>query len=94
MANPVRDNSAAQRYELEVAGKSAFISYRRSAGVVTLLHAEVPQELSGQGVGSQLARGTLELVRAQGSKVIPHCSFVASYLNKHPEFQDLLATPR
>jgi hypothetical protein len=94
MANSVRDNGAAQRYEMDVAGKSAFITYRRSPGVVTLLHAEVPQELSGQGIGSQLARGALELARAQGCKVVPRCPFIANYMKKHAEFQDLLADPR
>jgi predicted GNAT family acetyltransferase len=93
VANEVRDNSAAQRYEMEVAGKCAFITYRRSRGIVTLLHAEVPQELSGQGIGSQLVRGALELARAQGCKVIARCPFVASYIKEHTEFQDLLVAP-
>jgi hypothetical protein len=93
MANIVRDNSVGERYELDAAGTTAFITYRRSAGVVTLLHAEVPQELSGQGLGSQLVRGALELVRAQGAKVVPRCPFIASYMEKHPEFQDLRVDP-
>jgi len=94
MATSIRDNGAAQRYEMDVAGKSAFITYRRSPGVVTLLHAEVPSELSGQGLGSQLVRAALELIRAQGCKVVPHCAFVANYMKKHAEYQDLLADPR
>ena len=94
MATTVRDNGAAQRYEMDIAAKSAFITYRRSPGVVTLVHAEVPPELSGQGIGSQLVNGALELVRAQGCKVVPHCPFVANYMKKHAEFQDLLADPR
>jgi uncharacterized protein len=93
MANDVRDNGAAQRYEMDVAGKCAFITYRRAPGIVTLLHAEVPQKLSGRGIGSQLVRGALELARAQGCKVIPRCPFVASYMKKHTEFQDLRADP-
>jgi uncharacterized protein len=90
MANSVRDNRAAQRYEMDVAGKSAFITYRRSGDVVTLLHAEVPHELSGRGVGSALVQGTLELARRQGQKVVPRCPFVANYIKKHAQFQDLL----
>jgi uncharacterized protein len=88
------DNSTAQRYEMDVDGKSAFITYRRAPGVVTLVHAEVPPERSGHGVGSQLAHGTLELARTQGLKVVPRCSFIANYIQEHPEFQDLLADPR
>ncbi len=92
--NAVVDNSAAQRYEMDVDGKSAFITYRRSSGVVTLLHAEVPPELSRHGIGSELANGALELARTQGLKVVPRCSFIANYIRKHTEFQDLLAEPR
>ena len=92
--NAVVDNSAAQRYEMNLDGKSAFITYRRSPGVVTLVHAEVPPELSHHGLGSELARGALELARRQGLKVVPRCSFIASYIEAHPEFQDLLADPR
>lgn len=93
MPNMVRDNGADERYEMDVAGKRAFITYRRSPGVVTLLHAEVPQELSGQGLGSQLARGALELARAQGCKVVPRCPFIANYMQQHAEFHDLLVEP-
>jgi predicted GNAT family acetyltransferase len=79
---------------MDVEGKSAFITYRRSPGVVTLLHAEVPPELSDHGVGSKLTQGTLQLARTQGLKVVPRCPFIANYIRKHPEFQDLLADPR
>lgn len=92
--NAVVDNSAAQRYEMDVDGKRTFITYRRSPGVVTLLHAEVPPEISGHGIGSELARGVLELARTQGLKVVPRCSFIANYIQAHPEFQDLLAAAR
>jgi len=90
MANTVADNIAAQRYEMDVGGKSAFVTYRRAAGVVTLLHAEVPTEFAGRGFGSQLARGALELAREQGYKVVPRCPFIAHYAKRHAEFQDLI----
>ena len=93
MENSVRDNSAAARYELPVAGKAAFITYRRAGAVVTLLHAEVPPELRGHGVGAALVRGTLALARAHGDKVIARCPFIVTYIKRHAEFQDLLAAP-
>jgi predicted GNAT family acetyltransferase len=46
--------------------------------------------MSGHGVGSQLVRGALEAARARGLKVVARCPFVAAYLAKHPEFNDLL----
>jgi uncharacterized protein len=93
MANSVQDNSATARYEMQVEGKTAFITYRRAGTVVTLLHAEVPPELAGHGVGSALTRGTLELARARGDKVIARCPFIVTYIRRHAEFQSLLAAP-
>jgi hypothetical protein len=91
MPNSVRDNAAGQRYEMDLEGKSAFVTYRRRGSVMTLMHAEVPHELSGRGWGSALAQGTLQLARSQGYKIIARCPFIAHYIQKHPEFHDLLA---
>ena len=86
----VRANAVLHRFELEVDGVIAFSVYRRSAGVVTFIHTEVPEALAGKGVGSKLAQGALEMVRARGEKVIAECPFIAAYIKKHPELQDLL----
>ena len=90
MPNTVRDNPALSRFELEVEGHTAAAYYRRSPGVITFTHTEVPPELSGRGIGSQLVLGALAAVRAQGLKVVPKCPFVAAYMAKHAEFNDLL----
>ncbi|HTT02988.1 MAG TPA: GNAT family N-acetyltransferase [Steroidobacteraceae bacterium] len=90
--NTVRDNRERSRYELDTDRGRAFIDYRRSAGVVSLLHAEVPPSLRGGGIGSALVAGTLAIVRQQGERVVPRCPFVAIYIKRHPEFQDLLVS--
>lgn len=87
----VRDNSARQRYELEVAGELAFIDYRRDGRNVIMTHAEVPPAFRGGGIGSALVRGALALVRERGDKVVPLCPFVVHYVRRHPETHDLLA---
>ena len=84
------NNNAHHRYELKVDGHLAATYYKRDGGVVTFVHTEVPPELSGRGVASKLVRGALELVRAQGLKVVAKCPFVSAYMGKHPEFNDLL----
>ena len=92
MTATVRDNEAQQRYELQLEHGLAFIDYRRRGRVVTLTHAEVPPALRGGGVGAALVRGALERVRSAGERVVPRCSFVAQYIDRHPEVKDLLAT--
>jgi hypothetical protein len=88
--NAVRDNPARHRFELDVDGRTASAYYQLSPGVITFTHTEVPAEMSGHGIGSQLVRGALEAARAQGLKVVPKCPFVAAYMAKHAEFNDLL----
>ena len=91
MPSAVRDNPDRHRFELDADGHVAFSNYTRAGNVITIQHTEVPQELGGRGIGSALARGVLEFARAQGLKVVPRCPFVKSYIDKHPEFADLLA---
>ena len=88
--SPVRDNPAQQRYELDIDGHTAVAYYTLAPGVITFTHTEVPPALGGRGVGSQLARGALDDVRARGLKVVARCEFLASYIAKHPEYGDLL----
>jgi uncharacterized protein len=91
MSNDFRDNEARHRFELDVEGTTAFVSYRKSPDSITLVHTVVPPELGGKGVGSKLARATLDAVRAQGHKLIVECEFIRGYMLKHPEDNDLLA---
>lgn len=86
----VQDNEAKHQFELIVDGHTALAAYRLKPGVITFTHTEVPKELGGRGIGSQLAKGALDLVRARGLKVVPLCPFIKAYIEKHPEYQDLL----
>jgi predicted GNAT family acetyltransferase len=90
MSDTIRNNTKLHRFELDVDGRTAVSYYKLAPGVITFTHTEVPQELSGRGIGSKLARGTLEMARAQGLKVVAKCPFVAAYIGRHPEFNDLL----
>ncbi|HEV7165404.1 MAG TPA: GNAT family N-acetyltransferase [Gammaproteobacteria bacterium] len=89
----VQDNQAKNRFELHTAGITAFITYIKEGKVYSLVHEEVPEEASGKGIGSALAKGALDLLRSRGEKVIPRCPFIAAYMLRHKETQDLLADP-
>jgi predicted GNAT family acetyltransferase len=93
MADAVRDNAARSRYELEVSGQTAFLDYRQSGKLRVLTHAEVPQALRGAGIAARLTAGALELVRAEGGKVLPRCPYVVEFIERNPQFNDLLAAP-
>jgi predicted GNAT family acetyltransferase len=89
----VADHPGDLRYEIDVDGAAAgFIDYRRSDGVVELVHTEVARESQGKGVGAALVQGALDDLRTQGVKVLPSCPFVAAYIRRHPEYEDLVAS--
>jgi predicted GNAT family acetyltransferase len=85
----VRDNPALSRFELDVEGGLAFANYRRAPGTVIITHTETPRALRGRGIASELVQGALELIRAEGNRVVAGCGFVVDYLRRHPEFSDL-----
>ncbi len=87
----VRDNKTLQRFELDAEGQIAFANYRKTPQAVIITHTETPRALRGRGIASELVKGVLELIRADGQKVIAGCGFVADYLNKHSEYADLVA---
>jgi predicted GNAT family acetyltransferase len=91
MTSEVRDNADLRRFELEVDGAVAVAKYVRHDNVVTFTHTEVPEALGGRGIGSKLAEGALDMVRARGEKVVAQCPFVASWIARHPAYADLLA---
>jgi hypothetical protein len=88
----VRDEPAGARYELFVDGELAgFATYRRRDGVMTIPHAEIEPRFEGRGLGGRLARFALDDARRHGWRVVPACPFVASYIERHPEYSDLVA---
>ena len=91
MAMQITDNPAHQRFEVSLDDRTAFASYRRDGNVLLVYHTEVPREFEGRGIGSALVKGVLDIAREQGLKVKPFCSFVAAYMQRHPETADLRA---
>jgi predicted GNAT family acetyltransferase len=85
----VRDNKAQSRFELDVEGGVAFANYRVTPSTVIITHTEAPRALRGRGIASELVHGALELIRADGLKVVAGCGFVVDHLSKHPEYADL-----
>ena len=85
------DNTALHRFEMAVDGTVAFVTYTDQGDRIVLNHTEVPEALSGRGIGSNLARAALQEVRSRGLKVVPACEFIASYIQRHPEYRDMVA---
>jgi predicted GNAT family acetyltransferase len=86
----VRDNPAANRFEVEADGELATAEYTLTPNAIMFRHTEVPQALEGRGIGRALVVAGLKAARDRGLKVIPVCTFFAGYMRRHPETLDLL----
>jgi predicted GNAT family acetyltransferase len=90
MPDTIRDNTDLHRFELDVNGTTAIVTYRLTGDTITLLHTEVPKALEGQGIGSRLARGVLDAVRARHLKADVRCPFLKSWIERHPDYADVV----
>ena len=87
---PVNHNVAGHTFEVTVDGHRAVCDYTFADGKMVFTHTFVPSELRGRGLAELLVRAGLAEARASGRKVEPACSYVATFIQRNKEFQDLL----
>ncbi len=84
------NNKTKQRFELLVDGHVSIIEYTISGKDIYLTHTEVPPVLEGKGVGTELVKMALENIKSTGMTLVPLCHFVAIYVKRHPEWNDIV----
>ena len=82
-------NTQASRFEALIDGHLCECGYQRSGNVLTFSHTGVPAALEGRGIAAALVAAALAWAREQGLRVVPSCSYVALYMQRHPETLDL-----
>jgi uncharacterized protein len=88
----VQDNPAEQRFETDTTAGPVVANYRWDGDLLVIFHTEVPRELRGRGIGETFVRGVLDEVRRRKLKVVPLCWFVRGFVERNPEYRDLMAT--
>ncbi len=92
MSFPIQHQPEDQEFTATVDGHSAELAYSRPApDTIDFAHTFVDEALRGQGVGEALAQEALNYARQQGLRVLTSCRFMAAFVKRHPEYQDLLA---
>lgn len=89
---PVIEHDPAQgRFFTRVDGLTCEATYTMVDGAMWMMHTGVPGALEGRGIAAALVRAALDHARAAGLRVHPVCSYVRTYMKRHPATQDLLA---
>ena len=87
----VTDNADLERYEITADGAVAgFTAYRRRPGLIAFTHTEIDPAFEGRGLGGRLVGAALDDARAHGLLVLPFCPFTNGYIQRHPEYADLV----
>jgi predicted GNAT family acetyltransferase len=90
-APELRHDPQGQRFVADVDGFSGHLDYERDARSLIVTHTFVPPAIGGRGVAAALVRAAAELARASGLRLVPACSYAATWLRRHPEYADLQA---
>ncbi len=88
---PVRNNRAESRFECDVDGRLSVVEYEMTPDKIIFTHTEVPPELGGRGIAQKLVSTALEHAREHNLRVVPLCSYVAAYIERHPQYRDLVS---
>ena len=87
----VTHDPVASRFEAVVEGLRCVADYELVNGVMWMTHTVVPPAVGGRGIAAELVRVALDHADAKGWKVVPACSYVSSYMKRHPDTLKLLA---
>jgi uncharacterized protein len=92
MTYDIRNNEEASQFETNVDGHLAVAAYDlEEPDRIVFTHTEVPEALAGRGVAGAIVKFGLDHAREKNLTVVPQCSYVAAFVKRHAEYQDLLA---
>ncbi len=86
----IHHDGEAGRFETRVDGLRCVLEYTRDGRVVTMTHVRVPAAAAGQGVASHLTRTAMDWARNRGLSVVPRCPYVAAWIERNPDYRDLI----
>lgn len=91
MTVAVNHHPEQQRFTVVVDGVEAELDYQLRDGQLVIVHTGVPAAIGGRGIAGDLVRAAFDYARQAGYKVLPACSYAATWAQRHPEYSQLLA---
>lgn len=88
--NDITQNETLSRFEVVVEGHLCVLDYQLDGETLVITHVGVPSAVGGRGIAAQLTQTALETARSRGWRVVPVCSYARAYIQRHPDYADLL----
>jgi len=80
-----------QKFYVVVDGLESHLEYVKMENVLNLIHTYVPDALRGKGIAGEVVKAALTYAEENELKIIPSCSYVAAYIQRHKEYKNLVA---
>jgi len=85
----VSHNETEHRFETWIDGYLSKLDYIQDGKNFVITHVGVYPELRGQGIAGKIVEVGLEYAKLNSLRVVPMCSYAASYIRRHPEYAEL-----
>ena len=87
----IEHNVSGKCFEFTLEGHRCVLDYTLNNNVMTITHTGVPNALGGRGLAAEITKFALDHAQSKGWRVIPQCSYVAAYIQKHPIYASLVS---
>jgi len=94
MSDTIRHDAEARRFETELDGHAGVLDYSERGDTVSFDHVGVPDAIGGRGIAGTLTRYALDHAREHSWRVVPRCPYVRAWIERHPEYRDVVADDR
>jgi len=90
----VTHNAAENTFEVRIGGYLSKLDYLQDGKNFVIMHVGVFPEFRGQGVAGKIVEASLKYARENSLRVIPMCSYAASYIRNNPQHIELTKQER
>jgi predicted GNAT family acetyltransferase len=80
-----------QVFTAVVDGHTCEVEYRLEGDTMTITHTGVPSPVGGRGIASLLTAAAVRFAEGRQWRIVPACSYAATWFKRHPEYAHLLA---
>ncbi|HEX6220493.1 MAG TPA: GNAT family N-acetyltransferase [Acidimicrobiia bacterium] len=78
-------------YVIDVGGlRAGRAEYLMRDGRHIFTHTEIDADFSRRGLANKLVKFALDDVLSGGGQVVPLCPFFAAYIQRHPDYEELV----
>jgi len=85
----IKHNPAENRFETWIDGQLSKLDYLEDGDTIVMMHVGVTPEHRGQGVAGKITQVALDYAAGKSLRVIPMCSYVRVYIQRHPVYSEL-----